>query len=89
MADEERYTLFDRIAVAFGAALIALVSGSLLWTIVKLRSCRAGSGDVCSFAVPFDPVFYFVGLAAAVGFFLGPERTASFFSSIWGKRKHP
>ena len=68
--------LFDRVAMAFVSAVTSLVAGALVWLII-LR-VRGPYG-----IVPFEPVLWFAGIMACLGFIFAEDLLVKILSTIW------
>ena len=69
-----RSTLFDRFAVALLSGVLALLSGSLLWSVVAIWSIGLP---------PFAFVLWFAGVMAGLGFALRENLIVNVLSWLW------
>ena len=80
---DEEIGIGDRFVTAFVGALLALLTGSLIWFIVVARAARVErEGPI----VPFWVVLVFSGFMGLVGFVIGPKLMMDMFERIWRRR---
>jgi hypothetical protein len=73
----------DRFVTAVLGALLAFLTGSVIWLIVVSRSARVErEGPI----VPFWVVLVFAAFMGLVGFLIGPKRMMDMFERIWRRR---
>ena len=73
----EKVTLADHIAVAFLNALIAFLTGLLLWLALN------GVPVTWAGWLPFQAVVWFVAIVVIIGFFAQDVWLANFYGRVW------
>ena len=72
--------LFDRLAIAFLSAILAFITGIIIWVVVIFLS-HGAFFDFYSGA--FRIVLYFTGLMAVLGFLMMQNILIDLFGVVW------
>lgn len=62
----EPATLIDRLALGFGSAVIAFITGTIVWLSFYLLLAKTGEYEA---ALQFYPVWFFTGFGFILGAF--------------------
>ena len=74
---KENKTFFDYVAIAFLNAVVALLTGILIWLGIN------GVPFVYAGLLPFQFVYWFVGIVVVIGFFVQDTWFVNLFGRVW------
>ncbi len=77
---KERFKLIDRLAVSFLSAILAFITGLIIWlSVISISIVYRITIDGGSFVL----VLYFTAVMAIIGFFMMENIMVNIFGKIW------